>query len=57
MDELKRMYVVGFYPEESADGSPNRITMDLVRPDLVIRTKKIIRPRTNLGDSIPRKKQ
>ena len=57
MDELKKMYVVGFYPEESADGSPNRITMDMVRPELVIRTKKIIRPRTNLGDSIPRKKQ
>ena len=57
MDELKKMYVVGFYPEESADGSPNRITMNLVRPDLVLRTKKVIRPRVNLGDSIPKKKQ
>ena len=56
MDELKKMYVVGFYPEESADGSPNKISMDLIRPDLVLRTKKVIRPRVNLGDSIPKKK-
>lgn len=55
MDELKKMYVVGFYPEESGDGRPNRISMDLVRPDLVLRTKKVIRPRVNLGDSIPKK--
>jgi VWFA-related protein len=56
MDELKKMYIVGFYPEQSADGSPNKITMNLVRPDLVLRTKKVIRPRVNLGDSIPKKK-
>jgi len=56
MDELKKMYVLGFYPEESSDGTPNRITMDTVRQDLVLRTKKHIRPRTNLGDSIPTKK-
>jgi len=57
MEELKKMYVLGFYPEESSDGTPNRINMDLVRPDLVLRTKKQIRPRTNLGDSIPKKRE
>ncbi len=52
-EELKKMYVVGFYPQES-DGKPKNIDIKLVRPDLVLRTKAAIRPKTALKPGVPK---
>ena len=51
-DELKKMYVIGIYPQESTDGKPNNIDLKLVRTDLVLRTKAAIRPRTQLKPGV-----
>ena len=52
-DELKKMYVVGFYPQES-EGKPKNIDLKLVRTDLVLRTKAAIRPKTQLKPGVPK---
>ncbi|NOT46984.1 MAG: VWA domain-containing protein [Acidobacteria bacterium] len=52
-DELKKMYILGFYPEESTDGKANNIDLRLVRTDLVLRTKSAIRPKAKLKPNVP----
>ena len=44
-DELKKMYVIGFYPEQPTDGSPGQIKIETIRTDLVLRTRRTIRPK------------
>ncbi len=42
-DELKKQYVVGFYPSSISDGKPHKIVVKTNSIDTVIRTKSVIR--------------
>ena len=42
-DELKKQYVVGFYPSNARNEKSHRIVVEVVPKELVIRTKRIIR--------------
>ena len=42
-DELKRQYVVGFYPVSEYDGKPHKITVEVNVKDVVIRNKSVVR--------------
>jgi Ca-activated chloride channel homolog len=44
-DELKRMYVIGFYPETGNAKGPTNIEIGVRRDGAVVRTKSIIRTR------------
>lgn len=45
-DDLKKQYLVGFYPKNTEDGKATKITIDVNRKDVVIRTKRTIRLKT-----------
>ena len=42
-DELKKQYLVGFYPQNFSDGKPHRIEVKVDLEDVTVRTKKVIR--------------
>ena len=42
-DELKRQYVIGFYPTGENDGKPHKITVEVNVKDVVIRNKSVVR--------------
>ena len=42
-DELKKQYLVGFYPQNFNDGKPHKIEVKVNLEDITIRTKKVIR--------------
>jgi hypothetical protein len=44
-DELKRMYVIGFYPAVAGGNGPNNIEIGVRRDNVVVRTKAVIRTR------------
>lgn len=46
-DELKKQYLVGFYPKDSESGKSNNFTIKVDRPDIVVRTKRTIRLKTS----------
>lgn len=46
-DELKKQYVVGFYPKDSENTKSTNITIKVDRPDVVVRTKQTIRLKTS----------
>lgn len=52
-EELKKMYVIGFYPEDSPDGKRNEVQINTVRPELLLRLKSVIRrkPKLQTGTS------
>ncbi len=45
-DDLKKQYIVGFYPRDGEKGKSNQITVKVDRPGIVIRTKRSIRLKT-----------
>ncbi len=42
-DELKKQYLVGFYPQNFNDGKPHKIEVKVNLENITIRTKKVIR--------------
>ncbi|MBP6005256.1 MAG: VWA domain-containing protein [Pyrinomonadaceae bacterium] len=51
VDELKKTYVLGFYPTNTDEGKPTNITIKVNRNDAVVRSKKVIqlKPRKKGG--------
>lgn len=45
-DELKKQYVIGFYPENTESGDVNDIRLEVNRPGVTVRVKRTIRVRT-----------
>jgi VWFA-related protein len=47
-DELKKMYVIGFYPEDPPPGKRSEVEINTVRPELFLRLKTVIRSKPKL---------
>ena len=42
-DELKKQYLVGFYPQNLDDGKPHKIEVKVNLEDITVRTKKVVK--------------
>ena len=42
-DELKKQYLVGFYPQNFDDGKPHRIEVKVNLEDVVVRSKRVVK--------------
>lgn len=56
-DELKKMYVLGFYPDEPSEGKSKPIGISTARTDLVLRLKAVIRRKPELKPAASPRKQ
>ena len=50
VDELKKTYVLGFYPTNTDEGRPTNITIKVNRNDAVVRSKNVIQLKRRTPD-------
>ena len=50
VDELKKTYVLGFYPTNTDEGKPTNITIKVNRNDAVVRSKNVIQLKRRTSD-------